>query len=246
MMSLIVSIFVFPGMLSFAESEDLKSNDSEVVRAILVEDGVEKEINPKEYDRILEGNEEKLQQIEGFKEKEIANNNGLISAPENNSVTPFAIINQSRYVQAGLISSVYRTDLKKRVSVPVYNGTTQKITRTISYSASRGYTSNVSLSSSYAKSAVQATVGASWNKSSSSSDSISQPIPLKIYSWVEYTPNMKSSYGTTYEEVWNYYAGSNVKIIDKKYFLDLYIAKKGNAGLPDGIYAVKEASKAPK
>ncbi|WP_339306090.1 hypothetical protein NST33_29530 [Paenibacillus sp. FSL L8-0435] len=56
---------------------------------------------------------------------------------------------------------------------------------------------------------------------------------------------MSNSFGTMYEELWNFDGKTNVKITDETYFLDVYIAKKGNAGLPDGLYVIMETDTVP-
>lgn len=235
---------------TFAEGGSSGSEEPKVVRAILVEDGIKKELSTKDYDLLIEQNKQKMQVLErqknGVKE-ELNKYNGTKNELKLDKVTPFSLIDLSRYSEAGFTQSVYRYNLTRRISVPVYNEGTQTVTRNISYSASQSYTSNVSLTSTYAKNAFTAgvTVGSSWSNTYSESDSISQPIPPKKYSWMEYTPNMSNSWGTMYEEVWNFDGFSNVKIVDKSYFLDVYMAKAGNAGLPDGLYTVKESSTKP-
>lgn len=70
---------------------------------------------------------------------------------DDDLITPFALIDRSRYVQAGFVPTVYRQNLARRISVPVYNSGTQTATRTISFAASQSFTSNVSLSASHTK-----------------------------------------------------------------------------------------------
>lgn len=248
-LSLVMAMVGSTSSAAFADSENKPIAESNVARAFVVEDGIKKELSMEEYDLLVQENDKKLQLLET--QKSIMNNSinsgDLKSSSEQDLISPFAIMDLSRYTEAGFINSVYRNDLARRVSVPIYNDGTQTITRTISYSASQSYTSNVSLSSTYAKNAFSAgvTVGSSWSNTISSSDSVSQPIPPKKYSWMQYTPNMSNSYGTMHEEVWNFDGTSNVKLVDKTYFLDVYIAKRGNAGLPDGLYVVKETDYAP-
>jgi len=243
-MTLFAVMLVSMCSVALAEtSESLKTEKEEITRVFIVENGEQKELSLDEYNLLMQQNEERLQDLEAKKSLGISEG----SLKTNNTVNPFALMDLSYYNQAGFSRAVLRTGLTARVSVPVYNETSQTVTRTISYSASQSYTSNVSLSSTYAKNAFTAgvTVGASWSSTYSGSDSVSQPIPPKKYSWMEYTPYMDNSWGTMHEEVWNFDGITNVKIVDKTYFLDVYIARKGNAGLPDGIYTVKESSTKP-
>ncbi|WP_249073807.1 hypothetical protein [Lysinibacillus sp. BPa_S21] len=171
----------------------------------------------------------------------------LNEVPKGDIVNPYMINNLSWYSQPGFSRAVLRSNLTRRVNVPIYNDISQTITRTMSYTACQSYTSNVSFSSSYTKDAFTAgvTVGASWSKTFEGSDSINQPIPPKKYSWMEYTPYMDNSWGSMHEEVWSWDGYSNVCLVNKIYFLDVYIARQGNAGLPDGIYKIKESSTKP-
>ncbi|MEC2346705.1 hypothetical protein P9H28_21765 [Paenibacillus barengoltzii] len=243
-------MFAFAVPSTFAESGSIGSEEIKVVRAILVENGVKKKLSATEYEVLMEQNNHKVQEIERQKninQAKLNKNDGVANELKPDEITPFALIDMSIYTEAGFIQSVYRNDLTRRISVPVYNETSQEVTRTISFTASQSYTSNVSLTSTYAKNAFTAgvTVGSSWSNTYSDSDSVTQKIPPHKYSWMEYTPNMSNSYGTMHEEVWNFDGFTNVKIVDKTYFLDVYIAKPGNAGLPDGLYTVKESSTKP-
>ncbi|MFX3649060.1 MAG: hypothetical protein ACE3K2_25880 [Paenibacillus sp.] len=249
-LSLVVAMVGGTSSAAFAETENTVSAESNVARAFVVEDGVKKELNTEQYDLLIKENEEKQQLLEA--QKSIMTNRiniGDLKSRTNDDdlITPFALIDRSRYVQAGFVPTVYRQNLARRISVPVYNSGTQTATRTITFAASQSYTSNVSLSASHTKKAFTAgvSVGASWSNSYSNTDSIAQPIPPKKYSWMQYTPNMSNSFGTMYEELWNFDGKTNVKITDETYFLDVYIAKKGNAGLPDGLYVIMETDTVP-
>lgn len=249
-LSLVVAMVGGTSSAAFAETENTVSAESNVSRAFVVEDGVKKELNTEQYDLLIKENEEKQKLLEA--QKSIMTNRiniGDLKSRSNDDdlITPFALIDRSRYVEAGYVSTVYRHNLARRISVPIYNDGTQTVNRTITFAASQGFTSNVSLNLSHQIKAfsASASVGASWNSTYTNTDSILQPIPPKKYSWMQYTPNMSNSYGTMYEEVWNFDGKSNVKITDKTYFLDVYTAKKGNAGLPDGLYVVKETTYLP-
>jgi len=248
-LTLVMAVVGGTSSAAFADSAKAAVAESNVARAFVVEGGIKKELSIEEYDLLIKDNDKKTQFLETQKSimKNSINSVDSKSSSETDSIAPLSLIDLSRYSEAGFIGSVYRNDLTRRISVPIYNDGTTTITRNISFTASQSYTSNVSLSSTYSKNAFSAgvTVGSSWSKTISNSDSVSQPIPPKKYSWMQYTPNMSNSYGTLYEEVWSFDGASNVKVVDKSYFVDVYIAKTGNAGLPDGLYTVKETTTAP-
>ncbi|GGA53486.1 hypothetical protein [Paenibacillus physcomitrellae] len=249
MLVLLVTVFSDSSMSVLAEGKDAVSDDTEVTRIFLVENGQQKELSKEEYNLLLRQNEQKLQSIESQKNslKSEIFNPQVSKNENNNTITPFALQDYSYYLESGRAFGVYNYNLTRRISVAVYNETSNEVTRTITFSASQGYSANVSFSTSYGEDAFSAStsLGASWSKTITNSDSISQRIPPKRYSWMEFTPYMDNSWGTMHEEVWNFDGFSNVNLVNKTYFLDLYAARPGNAGLPDGIYTVKEGSTPP-
>lgn len=150
-----------------------------------------------------------------------------------------------KYEESGFIRNFPRADMVRRISPIVYNETSQNASRTISYSASQGFVSNISLTLGGKKSAITAgiTGGASWSNSYSQSDSVTQTIPKNKYAWMEYYPIMDNSYGILTELIT--YDGGIPYYEENTYFTDIFIAKKMSNGMPDGVYTLKESSSRP-
>ncbi|MEK4252449.1 hypothetical protein [Paenibacillus sp. FSL W7-1287] len=251
LVSLLLTLSLALTSVAGAESSVVNNvqDEGQVVRAFLVSDGVQKEITLEELEAIK--TESIQQQANIFKQKEtyvkqnaeLLNNNSLAG-----DISPMALLDLSYYNESGFISNVYRWNLNRRISAPLYNdSSTQTNSQTLTYSTSQSYTSNFSFSTSGQKNAITAgvTVGASWSENFSFSQSVTQNVPPKKYVWMDYTPIMDNSYGILHEEVWSVVPGSSVKLVDEDHFIDLYIAKETSNGLPDGLYTLVESSSKP-
>ena len=245
--SLLLTLTLAFSLAASAESSVVQDqNEGTVVKAILVKDGVEKEISLEELEDIKTDSLRQQKNMVTQKQNFTKNLNNNVSALSD--VSPMVITDMSYYVESNFIRNVYRWSLNRRISAPVYNSSpTTTNSRTISYSTTQSYTSNFSFSTSGQRSAITAgvTAGASWSNSESVTDSVTQNIPPLKYSWMDYTPLMDNSFGILYERVWNIVPGWAELIVDEDRFIDLYIMKRTGAGIPDGLYTIVESSNYP-
>jgi hypothetical protein len=124
---------------------------------------------------------------------------------------------------------------------------TQTASRAIAYSTTQSYTISTGITvTTKVNSAITASItgGASWTSAWSITDTVTQQIPPKMYSWMEYTPNMNNSYGNVVETTYDTSTNPYTVVGTNSYFTSIYTAIL-LSGRPDGIYAIKESSVSP-
>lgn len=184
---LLISIFLLSLPLSVNAKSQFNSfdnsNKEKVVRAFISLDGDFHEISLDQYNHITQSS-----LVENTQKERMQINHSESST--SSEISPMALTTY-KYEESGFIRNFPRADMVRRISPIVYNETSQNASRTISYSASQGFVSNISLTLGGKKSAITAgiTGGASWSNSYSQSDSVTQTIPVNKYAWMEYYPN---------------------------------------------------------
>ncbi|MNC11514.1 hypothetical protein D3C75_592140 [compost metagenome] len=217
----------------------VKGDEAQVEQTFIVRDGVATVVPNETYQNdslqtdTAEANKEQVK-------KNLAESKGNIGI--------YSLMDLSYYSQAGYISRVLRTPLMRRISTPVYNGTTSPATRALTYTTTQTYTANISITASR-KAYIDAgiTGGVSWSQSATTTNTITATIKPGEYNWVDYTPYMNNSYGTLYENIWNVdpTTGQTVQLSNGQYWTDIYSAIKLPDGSPDGLYRVMASTSPP-
>ncbi|KAA8782527.1 hypothetical protein EC604_01520 [Paenibacillus amylolyticus] len=245
-MSLLFCLPFYAGAEEVIDTSGLSNNDVKVVKAFRATNNVLEEISIEEFNKI-EGEAKQfnaldLAKIDLLKSAQFYENNSIILPMDATYTTVY------KYNESGYIYNVPLPLLNKRISVPVYNESkTKTAKRTITFSASRSYSTSYSINVNGKIKAITAgiTGGSSWTNTYSGSDSVAQDIPPLNYSWMDYYPIVNNSYGYMNEKVYVNTQSGTVLASEKNTFTDIFIPRKMDSGLPDGLYVVKESLKAP-
>lgn len=148
-------------------------------------------------------------------------------------------ISTFKFVRKSGPTAVQRPDLKRRTTAFDYNGTSNVMEKTLTYTMKQDHTCNIAVTAVF-KSAVTAEIGYAFTYSVSGSDSTTVKINPGEYSWVEYTPIMLKTEG----EYW-IMDTSLTGEVSRKEDVTLYTPRKDVSGKPDGIYSHKTGRTLP-
>lgn len=142
----------------------------------------------------------------------------------------------ARYEESGIYYNQSRTDLRKIVSSKLANRTNNVSSLSFQVSATQSYTSNYSLSTPEFNS-FKENVGVSFQKSITSSQTITANISPNHRGWIEFYPIMDNSFGVIHTGT----ITDNYEVIGhREKFTDIYIPKKVS-GLLYGEYTTYES-----
>lgn len=206
---------------SHALSMDNQDNQSNITKVYRVTSDGLKEISIEEYLNFKSDINDSLQK------NSINNRDGI----EPQGITD----DWYRYDESSY-STVRRSDLNRRVSVPMYNDTSNNTTSSISYSTSQGHTININLSG-LKMNAVRGGTFYTYNNSASINSSYTLTVSPNHYGWFEFEPTMYKSTGYLKTFGWK----GDLKSSE---FIETYYPKKVGSNL-DGFLIARESRTQP-
>lgn len=129
-----------------------------------------------------------------------------------------------RYLESKRTNDVERTELEKTVTNKLRNTSSTQQTYTLNLSVSQSWTISPSVTGNY-EDAVKATLGGSWGKSYSKSESLSVNVKPKKTVWVTFVPIMDKSVGKAQKYYIPRGGVSKDPIVEKSYDVTTYNPK---------------------
>ena len=159
-----------------------------------------------------------------------AANNPQITTDTSNDIDSKGLVaDWSVFNKTGSVAKVDRPSLQKRVSAYVKNYGTGNMTKTLSSASSQSYTINIGITNAL-RDAITASLGTTWNRTLTYSDSTSITVLPGYKGWMEFYPIMKNAYGyyDTYNGVTSVRTGH--------VFTNIYSVIKLSDTSIDGVY----------
>lgn len=141
-----------------------------------------------------------------------------------------------RYLESKHTNNVERTELEKTVTNKLKNTTSTQQTYTLNLSVSQSWSISSSVTGKY-KDAVKATLGSSWGKTYSKSESLSVKVKQGKTVWVTFIPIMDKSVGKAQKYYIPRGGISDKPIVEKSYNVITYNPKYLTSKI--GIFTMK-------
>lgn len=225
-----------------ADNKPVTDGKDTIIKVIELKGGTSREITLDEYNNKLA----EFKKTEALKKQQASQLRDIITKEQSSvstdkEVSPNAIIIPvyPRYLYEGRYTdyNYARYDLKRRISPIIQNSTISPAEYSVTYSATQGYTINLTLNGGK-KDAFTIALGGTWTSTWSDSTTTKMTIQPSEYGWVEYVPLMTNYTGYMHYQEWD--SANLVYVTKSTEYSDLCVANKSTIGnMPDGYYLLK-------